>query len=108
MNKNGGYDLVQCSLICHFLPSKIADELLSFCLLISDLFVLFCLFVCFFFYFPLGTKPGLIAAVVVLAILVVVLIAFVCRLKGQLKAEKTASVPSEYETSKLIHSSRCV
>lgn len=55
-----------------------------------------------------GTKPGLIAAVVVLAILVVVLIAFVCRLKGQLKAEKTASVPSEYETSKLIHSSGCV
>ena len=46
MNKNGGHDLVQCSLICRFLPSKIADELLCFCLLISDLFVLF---VCFFF-----------------------------------------------------------
>ena len=46
VNKNGGHDLVQCSLICHFLPSKIADELLSFCLLISDLFVLFV-----FFYF---------------------------------------------------------
>ena len=79
------------------------------CCFLSFNFRLIC-FVCLFFflYFPLGTKPGLIAAVVVLAILVVVLIAFVCRLKGQLKAEKTASVPSEYETSKLIHSSRCV
>ena len=102
MNKNGGHDLVQCFPICHFFAVQDCWWVAVFCLLISYLFVLLvCLF---FFCFPLGTKPALIAAVVVLAILVVVLLVFVWRLKRQLNI----SVSSEHETSKLINSSRLV